>query len=186
MKEYPVMTADGHLAANDIWNIPTDTNEVRGNLKTQGRWSIPVSYRALAMDMHGRVFGIRTMSNVRESGHELEGRVSIEGKKYRAFTSSKLFTRNNGTLCDVAIVYVCGTPNKQWPDPLKVPPEAYRAYIRDLHDRYFYETEGLYKTLRDYCQYLEWHAEGAYAHMQEQWLQNAKELREELVGPMGW
>jgi hypothetical protein len=45
------------------------------------------------------------MSNPKESGYTQEGRVSINGKSYRAFTSSQMFTRN-GKLHDFSILYV--------------------------------------------------------------------------------
>lgn len=183
MEDYPVMGANGHLAPNDIWNIPpAPQNEVRGSLKTYGPWQIARSYRALAMDMHGRVFGIRTMSNVRESGYELEGRVSIEGRKYRAFTSSKLFSREDGSLCDVAIVYVCGTPDYQWSDPAKDP-----ALCEMLGTRYHYEREGTYKDLCEYCRCLQSIASGwadQYPHCQ--YRERAQELRAALAPAMGW
>ena len=51
------------------------------------------------------VYGVRSMHNPRESGHALEGWVSIGGKKYSAFTSSQLFVVE-GRLVDVAILHI--------------------------------------------------------------------------------
>lgn len=51
--------------------------------------------------------GVRTLTNVRESGYELEGRVSINGKKYRAFTSSELMQRPGGQLVSVGVLHIC-------------------------------------------------------------------------------
>ena len=94
-----------------------DAGEKRGELKTYGPWSIPISYKALCMSMvntypdfpsitHSKIsYGIRTLTNLRQSGYELEGRVSINGKKYSAFTSSQLFELPDGKLIDVAVIH---------------------------------------------------------------------------------
>lgn len=89
-----------------------------GELKTIGMWQIPLSYTALAtaQDFNAaepqrdvvRVLGPRTISKPRQSGYELEGHVSIKGKKHRAFTSSCLFELPDGKLVNVAIIHVCG------------------------------------------------------------------------------
>jgi hypothetical protein len=200
MKQYPVMDSDGHLGSNDIWNIPDNVDEVRGVMKHQGPWHIPVSYRALAMDRHGRVFGMRIMGRIRECGYDLEGRVKIEGKSYRAFTSSKLFTRANGSLCSVAIIYVCGTPDMLYRDPIDVwssairdghetPDAEYRAYIRGISSRYHYERDGMYHTLARYCTVLDNIASPDYADnkcARERWAKESEELRALLAAPMHW
>ena len=97
-----------------------EMNEQRGELKSVGPWSIPVSYKALAMstvwtpedERHysseidkETAYGLRTLTDVRQSGHQLEGRVSINGKRYSAFTSSQLF-EIDGKLVDVATIQV--------------------------------------------------------------------------------
>ncbi len=86
----------------------------RGELKTFGPWHQPLTYKALAcsqdFEAPGKpmtVLGERTLTKVRESGHELEGRISVAGKSYRGFTSSCLFELPNGTLVDCAIIHVC-------------------------------------------------------------------------------
>jgi hypothetical protein len=99
------------LEKNPIWNIPADTNEIRFNIETIGPWSIPLRVKALAVTLDGKVFGERTMYAPKESGYQLEGRVSIGGKKYRAWTSSQLFERPDKSLCEVAVLYVSGYPN---------------------------------------------------------------------------
>ena len=104
--------------------LPDDaiqTGEVRGQLKTFGPWQLPVSYTALAIsreytpDDRRRysaetdsvtAYGIRTLSAPRQSGHELEGRVSVNGIRRRGFSSSQLF-EVDGKLVDVAIIHVC-------------------------------------------------------------------------------
>ena len=95
------------LPPNDVWNIPDKVDDVRFDFTTHGLWRIVKSIKGLTMDRSGRIYGIRTLTNCRESGYQIEGRVSIGGKKHRAFTSSQLFQRSNGSLCDVAVLYVC-------------------------------------------------------------------------------
>jgi len=99
------------LPPNDVWNIPEDT-EVRFDYETVGPWQVVRSLRALAVTLDGKVFGNRALSNPRESGYQMEGRVSIGGRKYRAFTSSHLFEREDGSLCDVAVLIVCNFPKE--------------------------------------------------------------------------
>jgi len=186
MKQYPVIDVNGHLPLNDVWNVPdAPINEVSGTLKTQetqGPWYIPVSYRALAMDMHGRVFGVRTMSRPRESGHALEGRVKVDGKSYCAFTSSRLFARPDGSLCDVAILYVYGTPDMQWSDPAgNMPLCAHLARI------YHYEKNGTYADLCRYATVCVHIASGYAATVP--WVgyeAEAAALREKLAPIMNW
>ncbi len=104
--------------------VPESTiekGELRGELKTIGPWSIPVSYKALAISRAYTpedkrrysaecdevvAYGMRALSALREDGYCLDGRVSINGKKYRGFTSSQLF-EIDGKLVDVATIHVC-------------------------------------------------------------------------------
>lgn len=87
-----------------------------GEMKTQGVWQICTSFKALCVSktydkskMYTEVketvlYGLRTMSRPKQGGYELEGYVSIKGKKYSAFTSSQLFNVD-GKLIDVAIIH---------------------------------------------------------------------------------
>lgn len=111
------------LPKNDIWNIPPEAiqaGELRGEITARGQWQMPISYKALAVvydekdtSHYGehyitcKVYGMRTLHSVYESGYQLEGRVSIEGKIHRAFTSSIMFQTEEGKLIDVACLYVC-------------------------------------------------------------------------------
>ena len=38
--------------------------------------------------------------------NQMEGQVSLGGKKYSAFTSSQLFEREDGSLVDVGVIFV--------------------------------------------------------------------------------
>lgn len=49
----------------------------------------------------------RSLTNLRESGHQLEGQVSLGGRKFRGFTSSVLFELPDGKLIDVAVIFAC-------------------------------------------------------------------------------
>lgn len=107
-------------SANDLFTLPSAEElkgeDMRGELKHVGPWHIPVSYKALAMSCdfgefskpeNVKLYGMRTLTNVRECGHELEGRVKVNGKRYRGFTSSALFQRADGSLVSVATIHVC-------------------------------------------------------------------------------
>jgi hypothetical protein len=102
------------LSLDDI-----NKGEARGDLKTRGAWGVPVSYRAVVENgefdnpkgytenKRARFWAVRTMTNVRQSGHHLEGRVSLNGKKYRAFTTSQMFELPDGKLISVATIFAC-------------------------------------------------------------------------------
>ena len=95
--------------------IDTNVDEIRGNLKTIGVWQLPVSYKAMCIDtlymnIDGQIkpteitfFGMRTMTNVRQSGYNIDGYVSIKGKKYTCFDSSVMI-EVNGKLINVACI----------------------------------------------------------------------------------
>jgi hypothetical protein len=107
------------LIAYGITPEQIEAGEARGEMSTKGPWNIPISYTALCMSTvydknppYGfiriestTVYGTRTMSNIRQSGYDLEGYVSIKGKKYSAFTSSQLFELPDGKLINVATIH---------------------------------------------------------------------------------
>ena len=94
------------LKENEVWNIPKHgINEVRFEFETIGPWIKKLQGLALTLD--GKIFGERSLTEPKESGYVMEGRVSVQGKKYRAFTSSKLFEREDGSLVDVGVLVVC-------------------------------------------------------------------------------
>lgn len=89
--------------------------EKRGDLKTYGPWGLPVSYRAItesrdlgeySKTTRARFWPVRTLSNPRESGYCLEGRVSLGGEKVSAFTSDTLFELPDGRLISAATNFV--------------------------------------------------------------------------------
>jgi hypothetical protein len=82
------------------------------NVEHFGPWQIVKSCKGLTQSSKfesGRaiettLYGQRTLSQVTQGGYELNGYVSIQGKKYSAFTSSQLFNVN-GHLIDVGIIH---------------------------------------------------------------------------------
>lgn len=95
--------------------IDLNKSQIRGEIKTRGPWNLPISYKALCISAkyetkfitvctEKTVYGMRTLSNVKQSGYELEGYVSIKGKKYPAFTSSQLF-EVEGNLINIAVIH---------------------------------------------------------------------------------
>ncbi len=94
-----------------------EAGEQRGAMKTFSQWQIPLSFTALCTSNtfnretypveHGplHVYGKRTLSRPVQSGYQLEGKVSIGGKKYRGFTSNQLFELPNGKLIDAATIH---------------------------------------------------------------------------------
>ena len=84
-----------------------------GEIETRGPWNVISKYKAIAIaanfGKHSEktkvaIFGPRTLSDPQQSGYQLEGRVSINGDKYTAFTSSQLF-EIEGHLIDVAVIF---------------------------------------------------------------------------------
>jgi len=71
------------------------SRESRLKVNTRGAWGIVGTVRGLCVkynkDHKHSIIGIRSMTNVKECGYELEGRVSVDGEKLRAFTSSMIF-----------------------------------------------------------------------------------------------
>ena len=101
------------ITPNDVYYPDPKDGEVRGEITSRGPWQIISTYKALAISGRTweneplKVFGMRTLSGCRESGYDLEGKVSIGGKSYRGFTSSVLFQMPDGKLVNVAAIHVC-------------------------------------------------------------------------------
>ena len=95
--------------------IDPTVNNQSGEMKTTGPYQICKSFKALCLSktydkskMYTEVkevvlYGLRTMSNPKQGGYELEGYVSIKGKKYSSFTSSQLF-QVDGNLINVSTI----------------------------------------------------------------------------------
>ena len=88
-----------------------DSGTVRGEMKTRGPWHTPVSYRALVERVDfatGRAsfWSARTLTDLRQNGYAMDGRVSLGGRKVSAFTSSYLFEIEDGRFFETATIFV--------------------------------------------------------------------------------
>lgn len=93
------------LEPNEVWNVPAEGHQVHHELDLGPGFHRPLkSITALVIDLKGRIYGVRKMSDSQECGHQRHGRVSIGGRKIRAFTGSKMFQRPDGSLIDVAVL----------------------------------------------------------------------------------
>lgn len=81
------------------WQICT---KVIGLAVTATWKDIGITYNVVdTYTLHGE----RTISSPRQSGYEMGGYVSIDGKKRSCFTSSILFELPDGRLIDVGVIY---------------------------------------------------------------------------------
>lgn len=96
------------LAQNDLWNIPEGLSGSKFEVKYAGQYGFqyPTALRGLAMTMTGQILGIRSLSDMKQEGYACHGRVSIGGKKRRAFTSTRLFQRPDKSLVNVDVLIV--------------------------------------------------------------------------------
>lgn len=94
--------------------IGGEPRDVHHETDTIGPWQAPVRSRAIAVSVkwgeHSSMetitlYGWRTLSRPKQKGYELEGSVSIGGKKHSAFTSSQMFRLPDGRLFDVATIH---------------------------------------------------------------------------------
>ena len=92
------------LPANDIWSVPEGGYDFE--YEPSGAYSTYPRMRGLVMDLDGRVFGVRALTELRPDGYVSRGRVSIGGEKYPAFTGKRMFHDPSGTIVDVAVLLV--------------------------------------------------------------------------------
>ncbi len=91
------------IGARGPWAV---TTEVRG-LAVSAEWTPgPTHPQVAAYTLHGD----RALQNPHSSGYQLEGTVSIEGKRFRAFTTDTLFELPDKRLVSVACLHVCKNP----------------------------------------------------------------------------
>jgi hypothetical protein len=103
---------------NSIWYPALDAQEIRFEMKQGDGFHRPIiSLKGLVIDLKGRVYGERTMNRPQQEGYAMHGRVSVGGKKYQAFTSTRLFQRADGSLVDVAVFIISDPPNLKWIPP---------------------------------------------------------------------
>ncbi len=139
------------LAPNDVWNIPdVPISEVHFEIRhTRFPFASVQGVTGLAMDGDGYVYGIRALTHCRESGYQIEGQVSIDGRKVRAFTSDALFQRADGSLVSVAKLYVCmGDVPIPIPNLVTAPDEV----LKELASKYHYNRDNSRALICEYCQ----------------------------------
>lgn len=94
-------------------------DDVRLEVKTRGLWQIPVSITGHVMEaewteekygtrnVKTKTFhGVRTAGNLQQLGYEMEGRVSLNGKKVRVFTSHVLLQLPDKKLVRLGVLFV--------------------------------------------------------------------------------
>lgn len=91
-----------------------EAGEKRFEMETWGCYGVIRSLRAIVatgeFGEHGAMtwkqfYSMRTMSNPRQSGYDMEGVVSVGGRKSTCFTSSQMFELPCGKLVDVAVIF---------------------------------------------------------------------------------
>ena len=113
--KYPITLKQGQKLTTEqaqfIFGPDADKHdEFRFELDLVGPWQVCRSLRGLVVSMDfgtkGRtIHGWRTMVDCRQSGYDMEGRVSLGGRKYSCFTSSDLFDIEDGRCIDVATIF---------------------------------------------------------------------------------
>lgn len=103
-----ILPGSWKLPKNDFWNIPEKPiNEVHFQIEQLNNFAgTIVSLTALVIDSSGKIYGIRKAREIKSDGYGARGRVSVNGKKVKCFTASKLFEREDGSLCEVAVLWI--------------------------------------------------------------------------------
>lgn len=96
------------LPKNELWNIPEKPiNDVHFKVEQLKNFAQTItSLTGLVIDSSGKIYGIRKAREIKECGYSARGRVSVNGKKVKCFTATKLFEREDGSLCDVAVLWI--------------------------------------------------------------------------------
>ena len=125
MKTHPVLSYDNPTSGSvkatreelnklGITNEEIEAGEKRFKHETWGCYGVTKSLKAIVetgeFGEHSvmtwkQFYPVRTMSNPRQSGYDMEGVVSIGGRKSTCFTSSQLFELPCGKLVDVAVIF---------------------------------------------------------------------------------
>lgn len=93
-----------------------NAGEKRLDVETQGPWSLVsrlsgiVERGEFRKDGSSRMewvefYPARAMSRPRQSGYDMEGHLSLNGKKHSAFTSSQMFELPDGHLVDCTVLF---------------------------------------------------------------------------------
>jgi hypothetical protein len=102
------------LAALGFTPEEIDAGEKRLEMELSGPWHVCRSIRGIVEraefgDNYGKrwveFYPARKMTNPRSSGYDMEGHVSIAGRKSSAFTSSQMFELPDGRLVNCGILF---------------------------------------------------------------------------------
>jgi hypothetical protein len=111
-----IPATEEQLAALGVTPEEIQAGEKRHQSTHRGAWNICTSLFAIVEHSEygensrvtrARFWPARRMTNPRSMGYDMEGRLSLGGKKIPAFTSSQLFELPNGHLVSVATLHLC-------------------------------------------------------------------------------
>jgi len=125
MKTKPVLSYDNPTSGSvkatreqllelGLTDADIEAGEKRFEMETWGCYGVTRSLRAIvecgefgdnSTMTWKHFYSMRTMSNPRQSGYDMEGVVSLGGIKSTCFTSSQLFELPCGKLVDVAVIF---------------------------------------------------------------------------------
>jgi hypothetical protein len=117
----PLRITEEELAQLGVPLIKAEDGEIRGELKTFGPWCIPLSFKALCLSVewderndwgcarmnHVTAYGLRTLSKVKYAAFHLEGKVTLDGRAVRGFTTFQMFVLPNGLLLNIDVIHAC-------------------------------------------------------------------------------
>jgi hypothetical protein len=85
---------------NPFLTLPADadTDIVLGSVQGRFPFASIVGIRGIVVDGAGRIFGVRSVTEISQSGYAAVGRVSLYGKRARVHTSDVMFRRPDGGL----------------------------------------------------------------------------------------
>lgn len=89
---------------NTVWQVPDDVDLVNFDYEISS-FGVLTSLKGIVIDDEGTIYGKRTLTDIKQDGYALFGRVSIGGKKHRAFTSNRIFEKN-GKLISVSVLHI--------------------------------------------------------------------------------
>jgi hypothetical protein len=101
------------LTALGFTQAEIDAGEKRFEHLPYDRFRAIVERAEWAHDSHGITMGrawvefypIRTLTDTRQNGYAMDGRVSLNGRKHSAFTTDQLFELPDGRLISAAVIF---------------------------------------------------------------------------------
>lgn len=99
--------------------IGCELQDTRGQLKTFGPWSLPVTFKAPCIKRHWKnegygnnivavtFYGRRSLYRMQQAGYWLEGKCKVEGKEVSGDTCD-IMVEVEGNLYDIAVIAIRG------------------------------------------------------------------------------